>query len=414
MWKSRATAALVLSYTMTLVNCGEVADPDVITRNDLKAPSGLKIVDKGNGSVQLRWTTANFEDNFEGYNVYGAAIDNDTLETLGVVKGEPIQLLNSDGEPIEKAKSILGAFTYESKNEYALPGTADNADATYNTAELKFSTLPFHKLRTANKEANLPSCKPLTTGVCTPLGNEKEETEPESITSIGIVSYDLPQTLEVGQQVCFFVFSVQDEGEEISQSSSNVACIIPKFAADATSFTMDASGKFAPPFFNTFRENCSQDETSFAVSCDEITTTSTGAAISESTETLSIQFERYGNANAGVSLSSGKNTVILSFGYFPEGFTDPAFVDLVSQAPVLTDFSSSNLNQTGGYSQPGQSISLQDKHIYVIANALPEVTPTSADFYYDWLFAESVSCVSGSCTVDYKMLFSKNPNSPGR
>lgn len=401
-------APFALCLTVCLVSCGEVTDPDVVTRNDLKAPSALEIVDKGNGSVQLKWTTANFEDDFEGYNIYGAIIGDEDLESLGVVVGKPIQLLDSEGEPIEAAKNILSSFNYQTGNEYALPGADDNAEAEYNTAELKFSALPYHKLRTANKEANLPTCKPLTDGVCQGLGTEKEDTEAENITSLGDVIYDFPETLEVGTQVCFFVFSVQDGGAEISQSSSDVACMTPKYAVDPESFSLNVSSQSAPELFKDYRDSCIAGSSD----CDTLDMTSGLGTIGATTETRTVQFERYSAAGGGVYLASGKYAVIKSLGYFADGFDDPSYF---AQTPVLSEFNESNAQLPEGYSLPGQSITLNENYIYVIASANTEDTPTSADFYYDWLFVESISCsISGdsdTCTLDYKMLFSKNPNS---
>ncbi|NRA65937.1 MAG: hypothetical protein HRU19_15725 [Pseudobacteriovorax sp.] len=391
------------------IACGDAADPEAVTRDDLKSPSALKIVDKGNGSIDLRWSTANFEDDFEGYNVYGAVVTDADLTEFGITKGEPIQLLDANGDAVEAARTILANFSYQATNQYALPGTADNAEAEYNLEDKKFSALPYHKLRTATKEANLPTCIPIDGGICDPTGTVKQETEASAITSIGNISYSLPETLAIGSQVCFFVFAVQDEGEEISQSSTDVACIVPKYAtAVTTSAGITSGNQIALPLFATLRSACATD------GCPEIATTVSAAAISATTTDRTVQFEKFNN-NDNLTFATGQNAVILSFGYFENGFADDNFVNLVQSAPNLSGFDATAISQGGGYSQPGQSIVVEKNHIYVIANAAADsATPADADFYYDWIYVSEAACPDTSCNVSYQLLLSANPNTPGR
>ena len=392
-----------------LLGCGDASDPDIITRTDLKSPSALKVIDLGNGSVQLRWSTANFEDDFEGYNIYGAVISDSELEALGAPKDEPLQLLDAAGDPVEKAKAVLGAFSYVADNPYALPGTVDNAAAKYNNLEeKKFSALPYHKLRTANGEANLPTCRPVPdTADCKFLGSEKSEVDSDTITSIGVLNFTLEENLPVGEQACFFVFSVQDEAEEISQSSTNIACVVPKYKATAESFTFSPGTNKNFGLLSAIRANCATG------TCAPLSPTESSTPINGSDATKSFQFEQYTGTSANIV--SGKNAVIVSLGYFASGFTDPDFVELVSVAPALVGFDPANNKQSGGYSQPGQSIAFEPNHIYVVASADPAIAaPTAADFYYDWIYASAVSCDGNSCSATFDMLLSGNPDIRGR
>ncbi|SMF25679.1 hypothetical protein [Pseudobacteriovorax antillogorgiicola] len=413
-------AALVLS------SCSDTSDPDVITREDLKSASALKLIDNGNGQVTLQWQTANFEDDFEGYNVYGAKVDSTTLASWGITEGEPIQLLSADGNTVAEARTQLAYFSYQSDNDYVLPGVADNAEADYTAdlAEAKFSALPYHKIRVANKEAVLPTCKTLTDGSCTGLGVTPNETSASDITSVGTVSYifgsegtTVNDYLEVGSQYCFFVFAVQDSGAEISQSSSNVECITPKYTntSGTLTVTMD-TGTFSyqlPTDIRTYRTtNCSQtaDE---AAACTDLTHTASSSQFGSTSASGAFQFERYTGSPSSLSIVAGKNASIRPLGYFANGFTDSTFVDSIDEITSIGNFSASAIKQEGGFSSPGQSVILNEKNIYVVANAPTDITPTASDFYYDWLFVDSLTCgstIGDACTMSYQLLVSKTAN----
>lgn len=426
-WRT-ISGCLILSGVLSA--CDEVDDPSVVSRNDLKSPSTLQLIDAGNGVVTLRWQTANYESKFEGYNVYGAKVDSSTLSSWGITNGDPIQLLDDSGAAIEDAKTKLGYFTYRSDNTYALPGSEDNANATASTDEEedKFSALPYHKLSSASNEPNLPSCKPLSSGTCSGLGTEPEATDSSSITSIGKVDYTLGdgtnnQILEVGQQYCFFVFSVQDGGKEISQSSSNVSCITPKYSLTGltTQIPVNSGSTRAsrPTDLRTIANAsdgnslCSQDSSTLSVTCnndqythDETITATFGSSSVEGV----FQFERYSSSAAKISIVSGKNAVIKSMGYFASGFSDQSFLDSISSLTSVGDsFSATAVKQSGGYSNPGQSIILNKNHIYAIAHAPSDSSnPTAAEFYYDWLYISDLTCSSSdACSITYDLLVSK-------
>lgn len=413
---------LALCASWCLSACGgDSNDPDVITRDDLKSPGGLQLIDQGNGTVELRWFTSNYEDDFEGYNIYGAAISAAEMSDLGLIAGEPIQLLDNNGDAIEGAKSILARFTYESSNENALPGAADNENPdTTETDELKFSAFPYHKLRTANSQPNLPTCKPNianTAGSCVFLGSSKEETDADDITSVGELSFTFPpdnatssadDLLTIGQNYCFFIFAVQDEGKEISQSSTNVACIVPKYKATISTALTDANPYVGPQGddsnngLEAFRASCASD------SCSTWSMVARASQLNTTNFTnIAFSFESYGG---DVSyFVSGNNAAILPLGYFANGFSDSNFIAQIDAATALDLQSPTATKNPGGYSIEGQSVPIYESHIYVLASGDQSVEdPTS--FYYDWFYVSALDCDARPCSIEFDVLLSKNPD----
>ena len=384
---------------------GEKDDPDIVDRADLKSPGALDIVDLGAGKVQLRWFTANQEDDFEGYNIYGAS---GTATELGVTEGSPMQLLDNSGEPKETTKEILANFTYRSDNANALPGVADNAEGVYEQGEKKFSAFPYHKVRTATKEPNLPTCKPNINsqkGICVGLGTAKEETDASSINSNGVLIYDFPEILTIGHSYCFFIFSVQDEGSEISQSSTNVACIIPRYqvAGNFTYTVANASSEYFLFDIRALRVECTTScPEALAISSDGTSELASG----QTNETNPLQFENYG-ASSIINLVSGQKTVVRWMGKFIGGFQDPLFVSSVAQAPSLV-YDSNNIKHGGGYVPQFQSIPLAQYDMFAVAVNDPTSTATETqDFYYDWIWIESID-TGGKVAVQARLASNKN------
>src|SRR5690606_10504538 len=82
---------------LATVGCGKVDDPDPINLSNLKAPSDLRIFDLAGGKVRLSWKGGNFEDEFEGYNVYGAKFSDENISSFseqGLARGTPLRLIN--------------------------------------------------------------------------------------------------------------------------------------------------------------------------------------------------------------------------------------------------------------------------------------------------------------------------------
>ncbi|MFW7379267.1 MAG: hypothetical protein ACOH5I_10700 [Oligoflexus sp.] len=389
---------------------GDKDDPQIITRNDLKSPGGLSIIDLGNGKVRLQWFTSNYEEDFEGYNIYGAK--GDAVSLLGFDEGEPVELLNNSGDPIDSARTILQNFNYSADNENSLPGTDALTDAVPpSDGELKFSALPYHHLRTVDQEPNLPTCRPVADGTCAFSGTEKNETDTKDITSVGQISFNFPEDLEVGQSYCFFVFAVQDEGKEISQSSTNVACVVPKYklTGNFADKTFDGAAIRGIKFgeggtLQALRELCAGDS-----GCpDAISMTDNAATLTNTTTDTNVQFENYGSDPDRLFLSTGKHSTILSLGFFPGGVTNNTFIKQISSVPALS-LSSASLKNPNGYSLEGQSINAKGEQMYVIASAAPDAEAPES-FYYDWLYISESSCATRECSADFVLYLSANPD----
>src|SRR5688572_5429686 len=92
---------LVTLGIVTFYGCKKEDNPDATDVENLKFPSALKILDNGDKTATLSWTGGNFEDDFHGYNVYGVKMTDAKIEDLKLVKGEPLQLLDAEGDAKE-------------------------------------------------------------------------------------------------------------------------------------------------------------------------------------------------------------------------------------------------------------------------------------------------------------------------
>lgn len=384
--------------TLGLLGCDNATDPDVVTGLDLKPPGNLSIRDKGNGSFTLMWNTANPEDDFEGYNIYGAQIDD--LAAVGLTEGEPLKLVNTAGEPSDAAKTALDAFSFDTGNANVLVASA--AGAPIEISDAKFAALPLHNRDSAG-EPLLPSCVP-TAGVCNYV-TQASDIDAAKTTSFGVVSFEF-SGLSVGKQYCFLVFSVQNGGAEVSQSSSNVACIKPRYLINSGSVTMPASG-YSGQYFQL---------RSFLTACESATGCASSLAYASSDARTSGQINNvytdaaasfeagYVSSSTDVFLATGQNAFIRPMGFFKNGFSD----ELLSQAPAFTYANPlNNADHGGGYSREGQSVVLNPGNMYVIAVGDAAKTDTT-NYRYHWLWidAANTSVVRGSAFTFQLMLAS--------
>jgi len=388
---------------LALASCGgDKGEPKVIGSLDLKSPGGLKIVDLGNGSIQLQWQTVNNEDDFEGYNIYGAK---GNATTLGVVEGQPLELLDIAGEPLAATKTILTNFSYALANaDYGLPSYNSNTETEYELDELKFPALPYHKTNAANGEPNLPTCKPgiasanttaeQNANVCVGLGASKEETSASNITSNGVVTYTFPETLTVGTEYCFLVFSVQDEGEEISQASSNVECITPRWKVTGDAANSNSQRLVVNGGYRAYRTACATAGTCQSLAWQTKSPSGFGAD-----ETEPFGFENFTSNNWVIA---GQNAGLKYMGYFPNGFSDQDFINLVGAPPTYKVDVSATPLEHNGYSLEGQSVPLLAKGIYALAIGDKADAAGASGFYYDWLY---ISAVNGT-TYSYELRLS--------
>ena len=94
----------VLALGSALFGCDKATDPAPVALDELKFAFGLKILDQGNGAVRLKWTGVNNEEDFSGYNIYGAK-DNSAITAL---EGKSIKLLDDKGDVDATGKAALG------------------------------------------------------------------------------------------------------------------------------------------------------------------------------------------------------------------------------------------------------------------------------------------------------------------
>ena len=381
------------------VGCGDKAsDPDPVTLEELKGPGKLLINDKGNGTIVLSWTGSNNEDEFDGYNIYGVktATPGQPATVGGLTEGQALQLLDEAGEPVEAAKTTLAAFSYNYDKPFepqAASTDTTSAAAKDGADKAEFEALPIYAKD--GEERLLPTCKHDGNGKCAPTttGTEgKTVADSDASTNYAVnggITYQLTG-LKVGQTYCFIVMSTFDGGEKVSQASSNMACVTPKFSATVT---------LAVPKTTTASEFLQLSLATWIQACGAATEgkcPDPGTAFTQHTPKngnfhtpdedgpIYVEF----NTDAGQVFVAGKNSAIADLGYYDSGFDDPT---LPSVAPKLVlDDKLTNATGTGapilnqfGYSVAGQSITMAKGHVYVLAIGDAKATaPTTFDYVW--------------------------------
>ncbi len=377
------------------VGCGsDASDPEAITLDELKAPGNLWIQDGGNGNATLYWTGSNNEDDFDGYNVYGM---NKTKIGDDYKAGQAIELLDEAGEPVAAAKDFLAKFNYDPAKPFEEPAAA----AT--DGEEKFSALPIHQKN--GEEGIFPTCG-VESGVCKNHSTTFARATVEDNSARGVngtVSYPITG-LKVGETYCFLVLSSMDEGQKVSMTSTNLACVTPKFQATFDITVPDASNHSDKLVFDlhTFLAGCTQTGCPIGTT---LATSDLGAAAGGASPGP-LYIEHY----EGGTFTPGANTGIRDLGFYETGFSDPT---LPRSAPALVldsnvgATSNAPIINTGGYTPAGRSRALEKNHVYVIA--VPAKTDTEfKNFYYHYLWVKG-EVVPGSA-VSVEMRVSKAIN----
>lgn len=385
-----------------VVGCGDKeSDPDAVTVDELKGPGKLWIQDQGDGAVTLNWTGSNNEDDFDGYNVYGVktAAPGQPATVGGLAEGNALQLLDDDGEPVEAAKTTLAAFNYNPDNGLGLAAPMSDNFSLQDAAEAEekeeaeFEALPLHKKN--GEERLLPTCKHDGAGTCvdTTAATEGQTAEDSPSYAVnGKISYSLTG-LKVGSTYCFLVLSTFDRGKEVSQSSSNMACVTPKYAKDVT---------LAVPTSVTPADYLKLDFATWITACNAAADgkcpdpgeafakdkPATGFHQPQDPGPVYVEYDK----DAGQAFVAGKNSAIADLGYYEGGFSNAT---LPRKAPKLTlDTNVTSPTDTkkvapiankGGYSIAGQSVTMAKGHVYVFAVGDPEAAaPTT--FHYVWAY----------------------------
>jgi hypothetical protein len=409
--------AAKFSAVALLASCGDATDPDAISVQDLYSPGGFRIVDNGDGSIVLSWIGSNYEDDFQGYNVYGAK---GSAEDLGVTDGTSIQLLDQEGEPKAAAKSILEKFNYNPDSKFALYGgrTAPwlrlaEAGSTATTPaadkEKKFKFLPIHAVN-EDKEPVLPTCQHYTNtsgiSACHDVKDEDSRKDEGDVPLNGRTTYSV-SGLTPGQSYCFFVFSVQDEGEEISQTSSEVRCIIPRVETDSFNITVGQSARKSWDL-DALVDACSST-TCPAFSAHETDRAGEEIKSSSAKAALPLHAEIYGSGD-DVYFIAGANAGLRDLGEMQAGFEDAKFDGLAPKFPNSYNETSNPVQAGNGYSSPFNSMIIKAQHMYVVAVADPAVT-SPAKFRYHFIYVQDSndpkkSGTSNTATISLKVRYS--------
>ena len=372
-------------FAAAIAACGDSgSDPDLVTEDKLKSPSGLFIVDHGAGSITLYWKGNNYEKNFDGYNIYGAKYD--TIKdyiTGDIAKSSALQLLDSEGEVVSAAKDLLGAMSYDLNNPFEAAGT-ESTDA-----DKEFSSLPIQTTADA-----FPSCRPEKEGSseCTPL-TATEETHVERGFG-GMTHYSITG-LSVGTEYCFMVLSSMEGGTNVSAVSTELKCVIPKYKG-SIELTDVGTSKSYKMNFSEWRSACTdKDDCS-----SDVTTTSliSASQCGTSTET-SFCIENFGSDPKRTYFTPGKGAAIKRVGLFTDGFSEKTLLSTSS----VSSFKSTKVDE--GYVPPGQSLPLQAGYVYAVATASDISLDAPTSFFYDFVHVSSIDHDTGAITINYLLSY---------
>lgn len=387
----------LLALGTVMAACGDkTTNPDAVTVDKLKGPGKLAIRDDGDGTVVLSWSGANNEDDFDGYNVYGVkGMPKSEGGTLDVERHKAIELLDDKGEKSTAAEATLGQFNYAPATglELAAPPALQLAGETP-----EFSALPIHTLDADGTTKLLPTCK-AKDGECTmtTAANKDTTAKDPNYAVNGRVEFTVPKTLLVGETYCFFVMSSMNNGEKVSQTSTNVECVTPRYKLDL-SLTMPTTNTAAKLFdLRAILATCTTTCDATAAATKITTTTDGGAHNASDTGPVYIEF-----ASNTTGFVPTNGVAINDLGYYADGFEDAT---LPKEAPTLvlgtTPIGGSGDNSTapsfngGGYSLAGQTVPLVANHIYVFAVS-PATATVPPTFNYHWLYVTAATTATAS------------------
>lgn len=360
------------------------SDPDVVTEDKLKSPSGLFIVDHGAGSITLYWKGNNYEKNFDGYNIYGAKYDSiKDYVSSDIAKASALQLLDSDGEVVTAAKDLLAAMSYSIDSPF------EQAGSTSTDEEKEFSALPIQTTTDA-----FPSCRPEKEGdsECIALtATEEDHVE----RGFGGMAHYAINNLTIGTEYCFLVLSSMEGGTNVSAVSTEMKCVVPKYKGNLE-LTDVGTNKSYKINFSEWRSACSEKE-----NCSTDITTSDLISTSQcntGTET-SFCIENFGTDPKRTYFTPGKSAAIKRLGIFSDGFAEKSL--LATRA--ISSFKSTKVDD--GYVAPGQSLPVQSGYVYAIATASDISLDNPTSFYYDFVHIASIDHDSGAISVNYLLSY---------
>jgi hypothetical protein len=374
-----------------IVGCGDAEDPDAVSIDELKAPGNLWIRDGGNGAVTLFWNGSNYEDDFDGYNVFGM-IDDGTL--LGdYEEGMAVKMLDEEGEPVAEAKTFIAKFSYDPAKPFAEAHTATDDDG-----EQKVAALPIR----AATDPIYPTCghdsdKTAAEGNCVMHSTDFAHSSAGDDSTRGVAGQMgfLVSDLTPGSKYCFFVMASMDEGKKVSNSTTNIACVTPRYSVSGDLDVPAASGQGQFLDIQTLLTACTDGD------CGSISTADADGATSDSATGLYVE----GYSDGG--LTAGSFTGLVDLGYYPDGFTDGTLPRKAPTYTVGTLDGKTPVNSSGGYAPYGETIQFLTNHMYVMAVPSTDYDTDSDDspteFFYHWMYVTGTGEYSSTTAVELRL-----------
>ncbi len=370
-----------------IVGCGDASDPEAVSIDELKAPGNLWIRNGGNGDITLFWNGSNYEDDFDGYNVYGM-LHSDTL--LGdYEEGSSVKMLDEEGEPVAAAKELMGRFNYDASSSTPF----EKAGELVEDGEKKFASLPVHGTDDLYPTCGHDSDKSAAEGNCVAYSTDFAQATAGDDSTRGVagqMGYKVSGLVE-GSKYCFFVLASMDEGKKVSNSTTNIACVVPRYSISGSLSVPAASGQGQLLDLQALLTACDGG------TCGDLSTSDADGANSESDTGL------YVEGYSGGGITAGSYTGVLDLGYYAEGFTDSTLPRKAPSYVIGSLDGTTPINSEGGYAPYGETIGLQQNHMYIVA--IPDGTPTATPktFYYHWMYVSGTGDYSSSTAVELRL-----------
>ncbi len=391
---------LSLAAASALWACGDdSSNPEIITDESFRSPSGFEIRDLGDGKLELSWVVKNApsDTDYDGFNIYGVRR---SAADIGLDHGSTLQLLDAQGEPIETAKTALQKMNFNLESPFT-PGDDNPVD---EDGESLFVFFPIYSAVDEESKPLLPTCQPNGSGVCSPVTAAAEDLEDAVRESAfnSRISYTIDAGVKVGEEHCFLVLTSSDQGQGVSRASSEFACITPRYKSTASltvgtlndTCTLDSvtlpCNSMDIGIGLDFIDECKADS-----ACAAATLSEGATKLAAIDSTGSAYFELF---NGRLWFVAGSGVAINDLGIVRESFDNSTLykngVLPRLEAPIL-----STLMNKGGFSLPGESIPVLEDHMYLIA-----VQNEAGDGYYEHLLNVSQTPSSTAAfTVDLRI-----------
>jgi hypothetical protein len=225
---NKKPSVLTAGLLLAAAACGDSSDdPGTVTRDDFNPPGVLETV-TGDSKVELRWSAANVEDDFQGYYVFATTTSVEELQKLVKFPSTAVDISKSGIPRCEDNSAFFEAFGLP-KSDGSCKGEDDNSkievpkkaqDGSLLTADDK-KLSGFLACGDTATTPSLKVTKATTTQKC-------------------VVSKDKDgNALENGKTYTFLVMGVLDEDlDDLSWSSNAIADTPAKTALDAKKITL--------------------------------------------------------------------------------------------------------------------------------------------------------------------------------